>query len=922
MLKFDCPSCGKILSISKPKTGKYSPTCSGCQQKFLLAIQQRPDGKFTHRTGLPAAKTQVAPAPSPKRPANKTKINAAALDARNAHRTETKTPEPVRKPGQQAALEATAKVEAGSVGQRTRAARTGGVTAADAGDGPFTVAHPDQAAQSMQNPFPSGRLGPYQLIRPLGQGGMGLVFLAKQTSLDRNVALKVVRSQLASSPSMMARFTREAYAAAQLVHPNVVQIYDMGDAHGSCYFSMELVDGASLHELVGGKRKLDPEQATSFILHAARGLQCAHNAGMVHRDIKPANLLVTKEGVVKVADLGLVKVAGKIEIEDDVEEAVALSASPNITRVGATVGTSYYMAPEQAKSAINVDHRSDIYSLGCTYYVLLTGRRPFEGRSVEELVSKHSTAPIVAPSTISARVPKELSAIVVKMMAKDPDDRYQTAHELIIDLEKQLGICTGDVFTPDEDDASALESAAKGFNQVTLAKLRSMVIPAVAAGSLLLAFLMMFLDWRWATGFLVLPLTAAASYFLIGGIVDRAALFAQTRAVVLGMGIPGWLKAAAAAVMSIVVAVLAGTILHWLVLGLLGIGLGLGAYLLLDLRVKALRAGHLADADKLLRKMRVKGLDEMSIQKFVAKYAGDHWEEFFENLFGYDAKRRVRDEVAKSEIGKTKPRFRGWRDSIYDNLSKRIDARSKHKERRHLSKLEQLSLEAQGIPTDQAKLQASQMAAAIVDHGQAIRAAAVTTDEIRDPDAIRQKQRDKIKAMLAEAKSGQYYTPPTTGEKVGRFFDMALGSFPRFLLGCCLIIGCLLWARQNELFTSPEELTNIVSSADAEAAAHLAKEKLTALSQKETSPLDFPVAGQLFYNVNPLIAGLILLLSTVVTGWRMALFVIPAAIVTLFGATFGIPTIQTFTPMVHILSGAIGIALFAAGVLLARSSAP
>ena len=895
MLKFECPSCSKTLSISKPKAGRYSPKCSGCGVKFLLGIEQRPDGSFKHRTGMPAAPTQVAPEKAKKKPS------------------------PKKQPAKQPTGAVTPKVRASAAAAKTRVQQSSGGRTADDGGGDFTVVNQSKQSDALQSPFPSNRLGPYQLLKVLGQGGMGLVFLAKQTSLDRNVALKVVRTHLASNASMMARFTREAYAAAQLVHPNVVQIYDMGDADGNCYFSMELVDGSSLHELVGGKKKLDPEQATSFILHAARGLECAHNAGMVHRDIKPANLLVNKAGVVKVADLGLVKVEGKEEIDDDIDEAVALSASQNVTRVGATVGTSYYMAPEQAKSAANVDHRSDIYSLGCTYYVLLTGKRPFEGKSVEEVISKHNSAPIVAPSTISERVPKQLSSIVLKMMAKNPDDRYQTTGDLIVDLEKQLGIYSGGVFTPDEAHAAAMEAAANEFNGIALAKLRSLAIPAIAAGSLLLAFLLLFFDWRWATGFVLLPLVAAVAYFLIGGISQRTELFAKARAVFLGMGIFGWLKMAAALVLVLAVAALAGTILHWALLAVVGVGLGLGAYYVLDARVISLRKGALTNAETLLRKMRVKGLDEMSIQKFVAKYSGNHWEEIFEKLFGYEAKRRVRDEIAKSDIGKKKPKFRAWRDGIYDNLARRVEATSTDKEKQHLSNLEQRSLEAQGIPADQAKLQASQMAAAIVDHGEAIRAATVTTDQMRDPDAIRQKQRDKIKAMLAEAKSGKYYTPPTQGEKISKVLDVLLGSFPRFLLGCCLVIGCLLWARQNGLFTPTEEITNIVNSTDAEAAANLAKEHLSALSQKETTALNVPIIGQLFYNVNPLIAGLILVMSTIVTGWRMAIFVIPAALVTVLGASFGIPDLQSFTPMVHALSAVIGIGLFAAGILLGRS---
>ena len=769
------------------------------------------------------------------------------------------------------------------------------------------------------NPFASGRLGPYQLIRTLGKGGMGLVFLAKQTSLDRNVALKVVRTELASNPSMMARFTREAYAAAQLNHPNVVQIYDMGDADGNCYFSMELVNGSSLSDLVGGNKKLDPEQAASFVLHAARGLQCAHNVGMVHRDIKPANLLVNKDGVVKVADLGLVKVDGKAEIEDDVDEAVALSASENITRVGATVGTFYYMAPEQAKSSTTVDHRSDIYSLGCTFYVLLTGKRPFEGQSAEEVVSKHNSAPIVAPSSVSQRIPKEFSRIVVKMMAKRPEDRYQTTGELIVDLEKQLGVySSAGVFTPDESDAAALEAAATAFNGVGLAKLRGWAIPAIAGGSSLLGLMLMFVDWRWATAFIVLPIAAAATYFVVGGWLGQSALFSAARQSLMSAGILGWLKWIAAAILLTIVAYLAGTLVQWALLSVVGVALGVGIWFLLDARVNSLRRPAIQSAETLLRKMRIRGLDEFKIQKFVAKYAGNHWEEFFESLFGYEAKRQIRQDLAHSEIGKKKPKFCGWRDGIYDNITNRNEAIQTDREKQHLSQLEQKNLESQGVPADQAKFKASQMAAAIIDHSEARRSTVVSEGD-SNPEAIRRYQREKIKAMLAEAKSGTYYQPPTIMEKLDVFLNFLLGPFARFALGCCLVIGCLLWVQENDLFASLEELRDVALPEDAQAASDIAKAQLEKISQAETKPLSLPVVGPFFNNANPLIAGLILILSSMAMGWRMAFFVVPAAAIIVLGASFGIGDIQTLTPKIHALTAVIGIGLFVLGILFGRS---
>ena len=173
------------------------------------------------------------------------------------------------------------------------------------GEADFSV---DRALQPMDVP---AMLGGYRVLRELGRGAMGAVYLARQVSLDRNVALKVIQTRLAKNPTFIARFTREAYAAAQLTHPNVVQIYDLGCEGDIYYFSMEFVEGESLGALVQRDGKLDADTAVRYILQAARGLKFAHDQGLVHRDVKPDNLLLSQHGVVKLADLGLVKTVGR-----------------------------------------------------------------------------------------------------------------------------------------------------------------------------------------------------------------------------------------------------------------------------------------------------------------------------------------------------------------------------------------------------------------------------------------------------------------------------------------------------------------------------------------------------------------------------------------------------------------------------------
>src|SRR5262249_40847095 len=194
-------------------------------------------------------------------------------------------------------------------------------------------------------------LGGYHILKELGRGGMGAVYLARQVSLNRNVALKVMKPQWANNATFVARFTREAYAAAQLTHHNVVQIYDFGEDKGTTYFSMEFVEGRTLGGLIREKQRLDVEEAVGYVLQAARGLKCAHDQSMVHRDIKPDNLLLNRQVVVKVADLGLVKTPEAAEAEEAAvsgkppadQRAPSAADSREITQANVAIGTPTYM---------------------------------------------------------------------------------------------------------------------------------------------------------------------------------------------------------------------------------------------------------------------------------------------------------------------------------------------------------------------------------------------------------------------------------------------------------------------------------------------------------------------------------------------------------------------------------------------------
>ena len=261
-------------------------------------------------------------------------------------------------------------------------------------------------------------VGHYIILAPLGSGGMGEVYLAEDTQLNRRVALKFLATHLLSDPDCVARFKREAQAAAKLNHPNIVIIYEVSEFNGRPFFAMEYVDGQSLRELIKGK-ELPIDRVIELATQICEGLHKAHQSGIVHRDIKPANILIDADGRVKILDFGLATVQGY----------------DHLTKTGSTLGTIGYMSPEQVRGE-QVDHRTDIFSLGVVLFELITGRQPFmsdNDAATSRNISDHDPEPL---ARYKAGVPDDLQRIVIKMLAKDKNYRYQHVDDLLADLKR------------------------------------------------------------------------------------------------------------------------------------------------------------------------------------------------------------------------------------------------------------------------------------------------------------------------------------------------------------------------------------------------------------------------------------------------------------------------------------------------------
>jgi eukaryotic-like serine/threonine-protein kinase len=282
------------------------------------------------------------------------------------------------------------------------------------------------------------RFGAYEVLDVLGSGGMGRVYRARNVTLDRIVALKTLAPQFSADSGFVQRFLKEARSAARLNHPNIVQIYDFGCEEGTYFLAMEYVDGPSLRALLG-KARFNERDAVLLVRHAVAALGVAHAQGIVHRDIKPDNLMLTaRRDRLKIVDLGIAK-----RIDED----------QALTQTGQAVGTPQYISPEQIRGVRDIDARADIYSLGATFFQLVTGHAPYEGTSGAMIMSMHLTHPLPDPRTYVPELSEGVCRVLRKMMAKDREERYRDVHALDRDLYK---LQIGETPQPSEPTASAI----------------------------------------------------------------------------------------------------------------------------------------------------------------------------------------------------------------------------------------------------------------------------------------------------------------------------------------------------------------------------------------------------------------------------------------------------------------------------------
>lgn len=283
----------------------------------------------------------------------------------------------------------------------------------------------------------------YQVLGKLGAGAMAAVFKAKQLSLDRLVAIKVLPRKFSNNPQFIERFYAEGRAAAQLNHPNVVQAFDVGQAGEFHYFVMEYVEGKTVHDMIVESKRFSEQEALDVIINVADALAHAHEKGLIHRDVKPKNVMFTPSGVAKLADLGLARAI------DDKDAALA--------EAGKAYGTPYYISPEQIRGEVNIGPQADIYSLGATLYHMVTGNVPFNGKNPTEVMQKHLKSPLIPPDHVNPKLTAGISEVIEMMMAKSRRQRYKNCQDLLVDLR---AVRRGELPPVAHKEATAVDLAA------------------------------------------------------------------------------------------------------------------------------------------------------------------------------------------------------------------------------------------------------------------------------------------------------------------------------------------------------------------------------------------------------------------------------------------------------------------------------
>jgi len=834
-----CPRCRDEIAIKDARPGRFRIKCPRCGSPFALTVPDEPGA-----AAVVEALAAEAPAPSP---------------------TPAPPPPPPPPP-------------------------TAGPT--------VPGARPDPAgAEPVAQPPRS--LGGYRVGRLLGPIRSGAIYLARRRATGRELALAILRPRWAADAAFVARFAREAYASAQLEHPNLAPVVDFGVDKGLPFAASDTSGDFPLSDPARGRAGLDRPARAAAILHAARGLRHAHEQQVFHRDLSLDKIRVDARGLVRLAEVGLGLTP---------ETPVAPAVAPVVLAGGLAPGappppaSATPPAPEPPSASAA---RDDVAALGRALLTLLGG------------------------AAGDRAIPPGLATVARRMAGDSPAGPFADLGAATRALEAELGVAGP--FAPGDDEAAEFEAAARDFDEPPPVRVR----PALALGAagllaLLVALLLLAGKPLAALGAIGFGALAASALVGFRGFAGRDPIFDRARELLLGGDRGDRLTALAAALLVVGALAAAHLLWAWATLAALAVGLAAAYHYTLDRPIARARLGAVDRASALLRALRRRGVDEDDIRRFACRQPGRRWEEFFEALLGYEATRRARARWAVDAGGRRRPRHAPWRDPVVDAIDAILRGRRRDRDLALFAGIEERGMEARGINLLTARRKGARVAGATVALAAQFRRSADGSLGLPLMNALL-RATERPEEFLAASEVVEAAGPPAWREALAAGVGLAFGPKVRFLAGGVLLAGFLIWMEQNELI-SAEEARRVVLSATTDREKGLSDaqdvgRKLTsgvrdiADAARETRSIEIgPLAPALARRVDGFglgVGGLILVLSAAFRGTRMAAFALPGTLIAAVGPRLVDPAARPLGPT-SLAVLAAGAGVFALGIAFGR----
>ncbi|CAN5887074.1 hypothetical protein BH23PLA1_BH23PLA1_26580 [soil metagenome] len=745
-------------------------------------------------------------------------------------------------------------------------------------------------------PIPSWRGGDL-IFGEIGRDTSGSTSRAWRPSLGRGILLRRLAEVWADQPAFVGRLARHALAAEQIEHPHLAGCFGFGASGGRPGVAWEAPAGRRLSEAAEAVEPIDLREAIVVVLQVARGLRPAHVEGLSHGGLDLGRIWrADSTALVQVVGLGWI--------------------DPN--RAGAVVENG---AGEPSGPLPEADLAADNQALGRVLYFLVTGR-------AADIVS----ASVTAPDLINPKVSRPLSAAILRMIAPRPGEGFAGIDAVIETLERIIGAPRAGEFLPRAEAVEELEQAVQEYQEAPSARLKLRVFGgyfgAIAGLVLLLALLF---PARLAGALLGLGVLTALAYFVVQGLTQGSPLFRRVVALGLGVGRKDALLMVVGLGLAVGTLVVAGVWKAWIAFGLASVILAVLAHWQIDRKLDRERLGPIQRVHRLLRGLRVYGLDEAAVRRFVRDHGGRQWAGMFEALFGYEALREARRERNRDRPADrpwSVPKIDDWRDPIARGIDARLKARREAQLWRQIQLVEERRLEASGMHLLTARRRSWRIAEAMLARLDDWRSAGKAGPSALD--GGKRKLADALRQALEVPEEVLIEARPTPGPKrlqrlARDVAAVVFGARVRFLVGAVLLAGCLGWVHQNRL-VSRGEIQDLAARSIAEQdpdaiRADLETRGRTLLADAEAAgPLSLPPLPRSwtasFRDFNPGVMGLILLASSFVWGWRIGLFVFPAALIALFGPTLGVPDLGAISD--RALSLILAIGLSALGFVFGR----